>query len=912
MRRKLGYILLNLALIVGAGAVIGEAITKMDTDVSYGSGKELYFRLSEENSTLNGILPENYLGSKGETQNYEIINGVAKEMENRLAAWGVNSTVSKEGYDLIKVTLRVEGDSDTEYNYLQNYLSFSGGNITVGAGTTDDDTQNNAPTGDKYLNNAMFKGQKASIEYINNSVPVVTIPVNYTGKDGAMGELINYCTENTKEADSSAGTEAKNCYLVLWSDFQEGDSYKLATSSDEETKNTNMAKRLIFGENAANAWFTDSSNEDNNYKKLQLVPNSDAIQDGQYDSSKSGAAYKAAFYYMNLLNASSYKEDLHCDVNFIYSHRSQATVDSLMEAGSWHLTPAFGPTMIAMLVALGVLTLVGALFYRIGVLSILSNVLVSVFASFALFGYFHAAFGIGAVVGFVLGALITAFGSIYYFAKFKEQLYAGRSAKKAHQEAIKKSLWPTVDAGVIGIIIGLCVYGFVPSVIGVGGLALILSSFFGTIANLLLLRLEGYMLSSDNGTDTHLASLYGVDTARVPNALKEEKQNYFGPYAKVPFTKNKVVFGAISVVLLLASIVGISVFSALGSSYNYSNAYADTTSISLEYMVQEGQGEDFTKAEDIETKFLPKIVYQEKDLLNYVKKDGIIAESGSVYDTASGNEETYNVYYFHIDLETYFEPSKEYDFVVNGLEKTGTLNTIISEFAEDNNMTGSANNVVVQVGTPSLGTVYLALSVSSIVTLVYFFLRYRPSRALASEILILGSSVFVAGFFSLTRLAVTPLANIAVIATFVLTTLFASFILNKEKEIRRDSREREKDSAAFRDTCLIRANSEAAGDLVTFAILSFGIALSFLAFAPSGYRFIFLGGAIGLLLSLFVVLTVLTPLSTLFSKWLSMAKASIEESRKKKNASSKPNAGNTPSTRRRKEPEEAIFIGIND
>lgn len=911
MRRKLGYILLNLALIAGAGALMGEAITRMDTDVSYGSGKELYFRLSEENSTLNGILPENYLGSKGETQNYEIINGVAKEMENRLATWGVNSTVSKEGYDLIKVTLRVEGDSDTEYNYLQNYLSFSGGNITVAAGTTDDDTQNNAPTGDKYLNNAMFKGQSASIEYINNSVPVVTIPVNFSGKDGAMGELINYCTENTKEADSSAGTEAKNCYLVLWSDFQEGDSYKLATSSDEETKNTNMAKRLIFGENAANAWYTDSTNEDNNYKKLQLVPNSDAIQDGQFDSSKSGAAYKAAFYYMNLLNASSYKDDFHCDVNFIYSHRSQATVDSLMEAGSWHLTPAFDPTMIAMLVGLGVLILVSALFYRVGVLSILSNVLVSVFASFALFGYFHAAFGIGAVVGFALGALITAFGSIYYFAKFKEQLYAGRSSKKAHQEAIKKSLWPTVDAGVIGIIIGLCVYGFVPSVIGVGGLALILTSFFGTIANLLLLRLEGYLLSSDNGADAHLAALYGVDTSRIPNALKEEKQTYFGPYANVQFTKHKTIYGIVAGVLLLASIIGISVFSGFDSAYNYSNAYSDTTSISLEYMVQEGQGEDFAKAEDVETKFLPKIVYQDKDLLSYVKEDGLIAESGSVYDTASGSEETYNVYYFHIDLNTYFEPSTEYNFTVNGVEKTGTLNTIISEFAEENNMTGSANNVVVQVGTPSLGTVYLALGVSSIATLVYFFLRYRPSRALAAEIIALGSSVFVAGFFSLTRLAVTPLANIAVIATFVLTTLFASFILNKEKEIRKDSREREKDSAAFRDACLIRANSEAAGDVTTFAILSFGVLLSFLAFAPSVYRFVFLGASIGLILSVFVVLTVLTPLSTLFSKWLSLAKASIEESRKK-NASSKPNSGNTPSTRRRKEPEEAIFIGIND
>ncbi len=915
MRRKLAYIILNLAVLLGAGAAIGESITKMDTDVNYGDGKDLYFRLSEENSTLNGIFPENYLGSKSETQNYETINSVATEMEERLAHWGVNGTVAKEGYDLIKVTLRVEGDSDTEYNYLQNYLAFSGGDITVAAGTTDDEIQKNAPTGDNYLNNAMFKGQTASIEYINDSVPVVTIPVNYEGKDGPMGELINYCSENTKTADSSAGTEEKNCYLVLWANWQEGDSYKLATSTDAETKNSNMAKRLIFGENASNAWYTDTSNDDNNYKKLQLVPNSEAIQDGQYDSSKSGAAYKAAFYYMSLLNASSYGDDFHCDVNFIYSHRSTALVDPLIEKGSWHLSPHFGPTLISSLVALALLALLSALFYRIGALSVVSNVLIAAFASFSLFAYFHAAFGIGAVVGFALGALLTAFGSIYYFAKFKEQLYEGRSPKKAHQEAIKKALWPTVDIGVLGIIIGLCVYGFVPATIGVMGLSLILSSFFGTLANLLLLRLEGYLLANDNQTEAHLASLYGVDVKKIPNALQEEKQTYFGPYAKTDFAKHKTVFGIVAGVLLLASVIGVSVWSALGNGYNYADAYDDTTSLSLEYRVREGQSTaEFSKIEDIETKFLPLLSYEEQTFDNYVKEDGIVVESATIYDsdTASGEQEAYTVYYFHIDLNRYFAPDTDYVFLVNGVSETDLLTNVVAKLADDCGMeVGVANNVTVQAGVPTLGTIYLSLGVASLASLAYLFLRHRPSRALAASLISLGSSVFVAGLYSLTRIAITPVANIALIAVFFAALLLSSYILNKEKEIRKESREHEKESASFRDACLLRANSEAAGDLIIFAIVIFGILLAFMALGPATYYPIFLGAIVGLLFVTFLSLCALTPLATLLSKWLRLAKNSIAESRKK-NKESKPNSGNLPSSRRRAEPEEAIFIGIND
>ena len=136
------------------------------------------------------------------------------------------------------------------------------------------------------------------------------------------------------------------------------------------------------------------------------------------------------------------------------------------------------------------------LFYGLGSLAIISNVALSILASLILFSYFNVQFGVGAIVGLVLVALEAAFGGSYYFSKIKEQLYLGRSLKKAHQEGVKRALWPTIDAGLIGIILGLCVYSFVPDVVGKVGLMLVFGSFFAAVFNLLLLRLEGWFLAN--------------------------------------------------------------------------------------------------------------------------------------------------------------------------------------------------------------------------------------------------------------------------------------------------------------------------------------------------------------------------------------------------------------------------------
>jgi len=913
MRRKLAYILMNAALAIGVIATIGQAIEELDTDVSYGDGKELVFRLSEKDSTLNGLEEENYLGQNAETQNYVAIDEVAEEMEDRLETWGINASVTKEGYDLIRVTLRTQSDNSSEYQYIADYLAFSGGRITVGAGSSDQEVENDAPSDTIFLDSALFEGNTAEIDYIDDTVPVVTIEVNSQGEDGKLGELIKYCNEHTTEANEEEGTEATSCLLVFWNNKQEGDNYAAATAdTTSDDYNSNMAKRLIFGENASNAWWTDESDEDNNYKKLQIVPNSNALSEGSYDSSESSDAYKAALKFKCMLNASEYDYD----VTYLYSHDVTASVDTTASLGYSHQEVTFGPTFIASIVALVIGAILCAVFYRLSSLAIIANVGVVAEGTLLLYGFFNAPFGIGALIGITLGLLATAFGSLYYFSKVKEQLYQGRSPRKAHIEAIKKALWPTLDVGIVSILIGVCIYGLIPSVSGQLGLTLVIGAALGTLINLLLLRLSGWILASSSKTESHLLSTYGVDYSKVPNTLKEEKQTYFGPFAKKNFQKHKKVWMIILGALVAVSISGISIFSALnGDAYNYAGAYQDTTSISLEYRVNSSseQTKLFEKIEDVQTDFLANISYGEKTLNSMTSENDITLETYYSYDSNESPQISYTIYHFEAALDTYFNPEATYDFTIGGNTINGvTLDTAVITYASNfEGLTANALNVSVTVGTPSLATVYLGLGVGLLVSMIYLMIRYRLSRGLVAGLGMIGSSILVVGAFVLTRLTVTPLVSLGAISASIIAGFLAIYLLAKEPELVKESREREKNTPEFRNTCLVRGNSEVAGDLLIFALLSSAAMLAFLAVGPSSYRLVFVGAIFGTIFATIYALILITPLSLFFSKLFLKARDSIRASRKRSDTSKGNNSGDALK-KKGGEPEEAIFIGIND
>ncbi len=918
MRRRLAYILLTAALIVGGAATIGSCITDLDTDVTYGAGRDLYFKVLKKDSTdskLTGVSPDAYYGNEDTGATTQMLDAVAEEFEYRLENWGANATVTKQGTDTLIVSVRGTSDDDTEYNYLANYLPFSGGNISIGVGAGDKETEENAPHYDCY--ETLFDGYEADIRYINNgTIPVVTIEVSEEckGENGKLAELINYCKDNTQAANEEENVEAKDCYLVLWNNKQEADTFAAATATSAEDYDVNMSKRLVFGEAPNQAWY-DNDDDDHDYERFQIIPNSTAIKDDKFDESKAGAAYLAAVYYKSLLNASDYGsilgEGQGCEVSYAFNHVITASVEELATAGDWHISPAFNLTMIATLVTLVAAVVIISLFYRMGALAVIANASFTVIGTLMLFGYFSAQFGIGAVVGLALALIASAFGGCYYFAKMKEELYKGRTIKKAHSEAIKKTLWPTIDAGLISIISGICIYGLIPGAFSKMGLMLVIGGFFGLVANLILLRIESWLLANDKNTDGKIAQFYGVDTAKVPNLANGEKQTFFGPLYEKDFSKAKKPMAIVAAVLAVASIAGVSVFSAInGNAYNYANAYADQTAISLEYRVESGTNATLLLAtkQQVKDDFFSYIMNGEKSLNAYV--DDIILEQGSIYMT--DDETQYDVYYFNVTLNKHFDIENEAVFTVNvgGDTNTyslqGALKQANDELYNTNTIYVQAQNVVTSVGTPSLGTVYVAVAVSLAALLVYFALRFKPSRAVASTLVAAASGVTVAGFFALTRIAVNPVASMGVLTTTIVAFLLSLFIFNKEKELAADSHEKDKSSREFGIACLKEGSKQASGDMLVMSLLIAFVAILYYGLGPSTFSSAFLGMAVGLVVLVAFITTLLVPACELFSKWFMILKNSLK--RTKKETKAKENIGR----RKGAEPEEAIIIGIND
>ncbi len=915
MRRQLAYLFLGASLLLGVGVTITSSLSKMDTDVSYGSGKDLYFRISEKDSTYHGVDPEHYIGATAATQNYTAVDEVAKEIEDRLEFWDINANVTKEGYDTVKVSVRTQGSDEVEYSYLQTYLAYSGQHITVEAGSKDEDIYSDAPNSVDFADNGLFEeGTNAEITYID-TIPVVTIPVKeaFQGENGPLNELIKYCSDHTQDAETDEeGNEtqaAKNCLLVLWAHKQETDEYKNAVDTSATDYNENTAKRLLIGEAAANAWYVDRADEDNNFKKLQLIPSSAAIKDGSYDASKADAAYKAAKFYRDVLNAKEYNYD----VSFAYSTVITAGVDPLTAAGDWHLFINFGPSAIATLVALAIGMAIIAIFYRLGALAILANTAVAVEGSVLLFGYFGAQFGIGALVGFGLGAMVTAFGSMYYFHKVKQQLYEGRTLKKAHAEGTKKALWPTIDLSVVSIIVGVFLYAFVHSSIGNFGLSLVLTSSIGLLLNFILLRMQGWLLANSPKSEKNIKAIYGVDTAKCPNALKDEKQVYFGRFANKDFSKLKKPFMIGALALLVVAIAGVSVMSGLGQVYNYSGAYDDTTTLSVEYWVDSNSSA--TKLLDKEAKmmsdFLPLIKHEGKSLSEYTSEELITLETREVY--LDDDETKYTVYCFQVPLTVYFNPEVEQKALVVEGTNYSTLAEAVNEAAtimSAESIVARANNVRHQAGSPSLGSVYLGLGLGFLFAAIYMMVRFGLARGFATGLVSMGGSVITVGFFALTRLAVTPLASIGAVVASLAATYIALLLLNRSKEIVKDSRERDKTALEFKNQCLYKASGEEAEEVIIFASLLGAFCLSLLALGPRQYSIIFLGAIFGLVVVTLAVLFIFVPVCQTLSIWLKKAGDSVSNSYKK--AQEERKAAQKANQRRTNEPEEAIFIGIND
>ncbi len=888
MRRLIGYILLALTMLVCVGVAFTPVFTSMNPGREYSSGNEIVYQLKSVETDDEG----NHLDiSETDTG----IDKVVTEMKSRLEDYGVEDySVKVEGNNSIRVSVSVK-DSN-ELSYIRRYLAFSGKDFSL-TNSKDARVDQADLIGDK----------KAYIVREQDVFPYLIIPVNNTEKVRTLVDDVS--TETNKEEairrvlpHRAEGEGEATPVIYLWSNIDDD-----APSYEEASKdNVYIQKHLIRSFVANNFWYEKSSEEKT---EIAILFGQKEQDSENYDTTKLEAANKEANYYLHLLNATSYEyfvEDLfvtESSEGITYnSIVSKASLENLLNFSS-DVNVAISLTLISTLVAIGVVSLILVLFYRLSALGMAANTISSVFLTYLLFSLMHSTFNIGAVVGGVLLAISSLALEIYYANKFKEEVYKGRSLKKANQEATKKINLISIDVAVVTAFIGLMLYFLGGNALKSMGVILFFGAIVSLLMNLVVFRLLNWLLTNE----THLQKeyrMFNIDEKNVPSVSDtSEKKNYEGAYQDKDFTKHKKVAGIISGVLLLASIVGFSVFGALnGSALNTSSVQSDSTIV---YVSIKADNPELDSTDTFKKEVLSQIEVKGEKLI-IVNEDGtfkanqgvdVTSEKRATYNSETTTTTNYN--YFVVTLDTKLT-SEELNLVQESFQSV--VETI--EVKSDQDIVVSAKNTHETVNTPSQMWVAVATAVGIAGAALYVAFRYKPSRGLALLLTSASSSAITFGVLTLARIPTSAITSLVVPTVALLSILGSLYFFSKQKDML--SEEKSDIDLARRNEIMKKAVAISASPLIIFSIVSGYISINYFGFGPISLAVLFGGMLLGVIISLILNLIILGPLSSVFEKMfkkIKLPKFTRKPKREKIKLQGKKNSS---------EPEETIFIGIND
>ena len=895
MRRLWAHIILAATSLVMVGATFATVVTNIDSNIEFSSGKELVFRVATK-------LDDGNPDETAEFSDDAAVKEIAGIMEKRLQTADVSRyKVETQGYDTIKVSF--EQDTDQQYEILKNYLSF---NATLAISNS---------KGTYALATEFLNAKKKAYLETTEGYPAVVIPIDkenelfqavYTEakemSDNNEGEVVE---EHEHEEDEEEHEDVHKAYLYLWYNYVE-DYYSYdKIDQNKDTYDPTIATKVLMTFDAANPFLDD----DQDALRAYVTPNNGS-EEVTPDALKS--AYQNARYYVNLLNAG----EMQYHVSFLFSEKASPWVEDLVSLDT-HINVAWSRTFIATLCAIAVVSLLLVYFYRLGALSIATTSIVSTFFGLLFIVLFSAEFNIAGIIGLASLALTSMISGIIYMHKLKDECYRGRSLKKANAEAAKKALLPTIDIHVVLVAIGVACYLLGGVIMKGFALATILGGLVSLVLNIFGLRGLMWLVTNEQKFANRY-DLFDVSEDQIPNTLEEEKQKYFGPNADKDFTKARKPVTIVSLIFLLASVAGLITFGVInnGSVYGttskngnsqlyieYRSETANNTALStqtkdyLNTMLDHAYiGND--KVADITT--LDSYDYT----TNYqTNKSGINTVYYAYYrisfNKALSGEEV--VSYRDDNNEEKFNRSAEEFFTLDTLKSTSLANLKF----DDSVRISLKNSVRYNADQPKFTGLILAVTVGAAIASAYLLLRYRLSRGLASLGIATVAVGISAGIFALIPiLPVTSYVSVALpfIAMFVYD--IAIIFMNKEREMVLEDKSRDV-SVEGRENIMKKAIAIASTPITIAFILALYLGVNFFGFMSTSASWVFLLIILGVCIATALVLTLYGPWSQFFYKLFKNVQIRKPKAEKKKKT-------RPVRVKKSAEPEEAIFIGIND
>ena len=892
MRRLWSHIILAVTSLLMVGATFATVVTNIDSNIEYNKGEELVFRIAQPGDDGN---PDYTLPLPSDA-----VNKIAGQMEERLKTAEVSRyKVETQGEDTIKVSFVQE--TQQQYEIIKNYLSF---NATLAISNS----KGTYATSEEFLNTS----KKAYLETVNG-YPTIIIPINK--EDNKFQAVVSEAKEMNdnnegeveEEDPNSDGSDEEHehihkAYLYLWYNYVEDYySYDKIDQNNADNYDPNIANKVLMTFDSSNPYL----DEDEDELRAYVNPSSSG-EEVTADALKT--AYQNARYYVNLLNAG--KMDYH--VSFLFSEKADMWVEDLISLENNHMYVAWSRTFIATLCAVVVVSLLLVYFYRLGALSVATTSIVSTFFGLLFIVLFGAEFTIAGIIGLISLAFASLASGIIYLNKLKDECYRGRTLKKANAEAAKKALLPTVDIHVALILIGVACYLLGGILMKGFALCTILGGLVSLVLNLLGLRGLMWLVTNEQGL-TNRYDLFDVSSDQVPNALEEEKQKYFGANADKDFTKAKKPVAIAAAILLVASVAGLIAFGIVKDGAVYgSDSTVGNSQIYVRYTSETADNTALTNDVKKRLETMLDNSYLDNQKLSTISELEPAYAYSTVYENNSGIQTSY-VGYFRIT----FDRALSGEEVISYKDENGNVKfdnpaaiyfetDVVSEIGLSAKAEMSLKDTTrVSADQPEFTKLILAVSVAGAAIALYLLLRYRLSRGLATLTLLVFSVGISAGLFCLLQfLPVTSYVSVALPFITLFTSTVAIFFMNKEREMVLEDRSRD-NSLEAREKMMKKALGISSTPITIAFIVALYLGVNFFGFMFTSVSWVFLLVILGVSLATALALIVYGP----FAHWLYGLFSKVNISLPKKENKKKKNQVRV---RKSAEPEEAIFIGIND
>ncbi|MCQ2752886.1 MAG: hypothetical protein MJ206_01335 [Bacilli bacterium] len=854
MRRFVAYLLASVTIFLGVGVTFKPVATSINPDLSYRKGQAITFRISHEEDEEHTVTEEELLD-------------YAQIAEDRLKAFDVTdykievrkNTEFSEDDTTGTFTITCTANNSDEYDYISKI-------ICANPKISFDTVNGTLPVDEDGFS---WHENEATIEYDGNaSVLVLKIPDKAKTK---VDELIEKAKEEEGDDPDPETNEGEDPgpSIVMWLNRVEGDDY------DKRDDDINI-KNKIFNECRSDSFYHTGKTDEIQIRYEAAGSSKFEIQ----------AAYRKALCACNVLNAK--ETEFKCVK--LGSEIVEPTIEELINYGS-HAELAMSATLISLMVSYAVTAIILAIFCRITSIAILASATLSTFLTFSLFVFFKPLFNVGALVGLLIVMGAGLFSGLAHNHYLHEEVYKGRSLKKANYEASKKTTLLTVDSSVVLALLGIFIYFIGGSTVASLGAILIFGSVLNVLVNTFVLKGLMWLVTNNTKTQDQL-KMFAINKKHVPNLAKEEKPTYFGPYTRYNFAKKRKLVGIIAGAVLLAGSIGMITFKAVnGDMFNAGDYFVTKNEFCISSTTGANESDPIGSIDTFKADVLNKIMIAGTDKhLGYV--DDISRYEYQYHD--SSKEADYLIHYNIVTVTS--DVTALYSY--NGGDPEPLYDIFHFAVGDYSSVLNVTQREVQAYDLPSnAGFILLANVMAVTVSAFYLWIRYRASRAVSTLIIGASSALTTIGVMSLLRITATPVMAIAASLVTMFSLLYSLYILHKDKDLIRDERIRDYDT---RKNTLVKAHQMATEPAINLTAVFICTMVICFGFGPHQFIAVFLSAFIGGLVSVAMNLFLFTSITQYFEKQISQIKLPEIKLRKKKVAVQD------------NELSEAIFIGIND